>query len=414
MKPSTQCPFHSGGGKDAPPAFPMKRRALAPPIEYEQLRAAAPVTKVSMPDGAPAWLVTRYDDVRAALNQLAFSNKPTEAGYPMVSPVRASILLKEDPDAYPLLRLERPEHTKFRRMLARDFTHASVEKLRPFVEETVDELLTRILAHQGPVDFVEEFAMALPSRMIARLLGVPFEDTEFFQTRTKAKFDFTAPPEQAVQASDEIRAYLAKLMERKIDSLGDDITSRLVVEQVQPGHMTHKQCLATLQLLLEAGHETTGNMIALGTLTLLLHPEQKDEIVANPDLVPGAVEEMLRYHTVGHLSGARAAVEEADVAGVRVAKGEGVLCMLGAANRDPSVFMEPDHFDIHREARHHVAFGFGVHQCLGQPLARMELQTVFRRLFQRLPNLCLTEPTDQLEFSPESFTYGLKRLMVTW
>lgn len=413
METTSACPFHTAA-QDKPMRFPMERRPLAPPPEYEQLRGEFPISRVTMPDGSPAWLVTRYEDVRAILCSRAFSNTPTAPGYPMVSPVRASILLKEDPQAYPLLRLDPPDHTKFRRMLARDFAQANVETMRPFIEQTVDALLDEMSHHDGPVDFVEAFAMALPSAMIAHILGVPAEDTEYFTTRTKAKFNLKAPPEDAVRASAEIRAFLEALVDKRMQAPADDLISRLVHEQVVPGHMTHQQCLATLQLLLEAGHETTGNMIALGTLSLMMHPDQKRELVANPSLVPSAVEEMLRFHTVGHLSGARAALSDVTVGGVHIAKGDGVLCMMAAANRDPAVFGNPDEFDIHRNDGPHVAFGFGVHLCLGQPLARQELQIVFSKLFQRFPGLRLAVPFEALTFQPDGFTYGLEDLPVTW
>ncbi len=241
-------------------------------------------------------------------------------------------------------------------------------------------------------------------------------DAEFFQDRRKRKSNMALPPEEAIQASNEIQDYLENLIHEKkrVADSGSDLISRLLRDHVIPGHMSHKQCLGTLQLLLEAGHETTGSMIALGTLSLLLNPEQKDALVANPELVPGAVEEMLRFHTPTHLSGVRAALQDIEIKDTHIPQGHGVLCMLGAANRDPEVFQNPDAFDINRDARHHVAFSYGIHQCLGQFLARLELQTVFTKLFQRFPNLRLAVPLEELEFRSESIVYGINTLPVEW
>jgi cytochrome P450 len=213
-----------------------------------------------------------------------------------------------------------------------------------------------------------------------------------------------------------MREYLDRLITEKLKHPGnrDDLISRLVTSQVVPGHMTREEALATIELLLMGGHETTANMIALGTLSLLTHPEQKDALVADPSLVGNAVEEMLRYHTIVHYNGPRVAMEDVDVNGTLIRKGEGVLALITAANRDPASFADPDAFDIRREARHHVAFSFGIHQCLGQPLAPAELQIVFSTLFQRLPKLRLTVPVDEIKFRYDAFVYGVDALPVTW
>ena len=292
------------------PAFPMKRCPFSPPPEYAKIREEAPISRVTMPDGSEAWLITRYDDVKAVLGDNRFSTDPSTPGYPFISPSRASLLINEKPAT--LIRLNPPEHTKHRRMLTKEFMLTHVEAMRPFVQKTVDELLDQLEAKDTPVDFAEEFALALPTTVIANMLGVPYEDRDFFQERAQAKLDLTADPSVPLKAGQEMRAYLDKLLTEKMSRPGnrDDLISRLITNQVVPGHLTRDEALATIELLLMGGHETTANMIALGTLSLLLNPKQKDELIADPSLVNNAVEEMLRFHTIVHYNGPRVALED--------------------------------------------------------------------------------------------------------
>ena len=397
------------------PSFPMKRCPFSPPKEYAEIRSTEPIKRVKMPDGTPAWLITRHADVKAVLGDNRFSTVPAMPGYPFVSPSRASLLINEKPAT--LIRMDAPEHTKYRRMLTKEFMFAHIETMRPFIQKTVDELIDAMEAKGPPCDLAEELALALPTTIIANVLGVPYEDRKFFQERSQAKLDLTADPSVPVKAGQEMRAYLDDLITQKMKDPGNrsDLISRLITSQVVPGHMTREEALATIELLLMGGHETTANMIALGTLSLLMHPQQKDDLVADPSLVRNTVEEMLRFHTIVHYNGPRVAKEDVIVGGQLIKKGEGVLALISAANRDPELFPEPDSFNIHRTgAVHHLAFSYGVHQCLGQPLARAELQTVFTTLFQRLPSLKLAVPVEEIKFSEDAFVYGVKSLPVTW
>lgn len=396
------------------PAFPMKRSPFAPPPEYAEFRTRDHIPKVTMPDGTLAWIFTKHADVRAVLGDNRFSTKPTNPNYPFISPARASLLINENPPA--LIRMDPPEHTKFRRMLTKEFMHAHVQTMRSSIEKTVNELIDAIEAKAKPFDLVEDLALALPTTIIANLLGVPYADREYFQERSQAKLDMSADPEVPIRATREMREYLDALITEKMKNPGnrDDLISRLITSQLVPGNMTRAEALSLIELLLMGGHETTANMIALGTLSLLMYPDQKDELVADPTLVPNAVEEMLRFHSINHFNGPRVALEDVVVGGQLIKKGEGVLALIAAANRDPAAFPDPDTFDIHRKAVHHLAFSYGVHQCIGQPLARLELQIVFSTLFQRLPTLALTVPVDDLQFRFDGFVYGLKSLPVTF
>jgi cytochrome P450 len=400
--------------KASAPAFPMRRCPFAPPPEYAEIRKNEGLSKVTMPDGTEAWIATRYDDVRAILGDPRFSTAPSTPGYPFIAPARAALLKAEYPPT--IIRMDAPQHTKYRRMLSKEFMVHHIDAMRPELQQTVDTLLDEFIAKGSPADLFEDFALTVPTTVISRMLGVPYEDRDFFQERSKAKLDLTADPEVPVRAGAEMREYLDRLITEKMAHPGNrsDLISRLVTSQVVPGHMTREEALATIELLLMGGHETTANMIALGTLSLLTHPEQKDALVADPSLVRNTVEEMLRFHTIVHYNGPRVAMEDVEVAGTLIRKGEGVLALITAANRDPKAFDHPDQFDIHRPALHHVAFSYGVHQCLGQPLARAELQIVFTTLFQRLPKLRLAVPLDDIKFRYDAFVYGVDALPVEW
>ena len=396
------------------PAFPMRRCPFSPPPEYAEIRKNEGLSRVTMPDGSLAWIATRYDDVRAILGDSRFSTVPSTPGYPFIAPARAALLKNEFPPT--IIRMDSPQHTKYRRMLSKEFMVHHIEAMRPELQQTVNTLLDEFIAKGSPADLFEDFALTVPTTVISRMLGVPYEDRDFFQERSKAKLDLTADPEVPIRAGAEMREYLDRLITEKMVHPGtrSDLISRLVMSQVVPGHMTREEALATIELLLMGGHETTANMIALGTLSLLTNPDQKDALVADPSLVRNTVEEMLRFHTIVHYNGPRVALEDVEVGGTLIKKGEGVLALITAANRDPKAFAEPDKFDIHRPALHHVAFSYGVHQCLGQPLARAELQIVFSTLFQRLPTLRLAVPVEEIKFRYDAFVYGVDTLPVEW
>jgi cytochrome P450 len=205
-----------------------------------------------------------------------------------------------------------------------------------------------------------------------------------------------------------------KLLADKERNPGEDLLSRLVVEQIRPGHLAREDAVGMARALLLAGHDTTATQISAGVLTLLQHPDQLAELKRDPSLYRPAVEEILRYFTITQHNAPRVAIQDVEIAGVTIKAGEGVIASVSAANRDPSVFENPDAFDIHRQADHHVAFAYGVHQCLGHALARLELQIVFQTLFERLPNLHVTAPLEQLRFKTDSLTYGVEALPVAW
>jgi cytochrome P450 len=391
--------------------YPMTRAsAFDPPAEYADLRANNPIARVRLWDDSHAWLLTRYADMRLVLSSPDFSAEPLRAGYPFVYEGRA-VAEKNDKS---FIRLDAPEHDRLRRMVTREFTVKRVEAVRPFIESVIHRLVDEMEARPKPVEFVDAFAQALPTEVITYLLGVPYGDREIFHRATQVQFGANSTPEEVRASLDELFGYLDELLSRKEAEPQDDILTRLVHEQLLPGHVDRPAALDITRLLLSAGHQTTQNMTAFGVLTLLQYPEQLDELRRDPSLIRNAVEELLRYSSILHAGARRVALKDFDLNGHLIRKGEGIICPIPSANRDEQLFPEPNRFDIHRTAAPHVAFGYGIHQCLGQVLARVELQVVLRLLWERLPNLRLAVPFSDLNFRYDQFVYGVYELPLTW
>lgn len=397
----------------SPPAYPMTRECpFDPPPDLSRLAADASVTQVRIWDGSTPWLVTGYEDVRAVLADSRVSADIDKPGYPRVS---AGIAARPD-ESKTFVNLDDPEHAAQRRALIADFTVRKMESLRPRIQALVDGLIDEMLASGPPADLVDMLALPLPSMVICEILGVPYEDREFFHAISRTIISRESTPEQSVKAFDDILAYLGDLVERKAAEPGDDVFSHLAVEQLRTGRMTRREIAPMSALLLVAGHETTASMVALGTATLLEHPEQLRGLreSADPALVASAVEELLRYLSIVHVGRRRVALTDIEVGGQVIRKGEGIIAAIDVANRDGQVLPEPERLDIHRGTRQHLAFGFGVHQCLGQSLARVELQVVFGTLFRRIPTLALAAPVSELDFRPDGEVYGMGSLPVRW
>src|SRR5882724_2193895 len=389
--------------------FPMERESpYDPPPRILRLLLDEPVSRVTLWDGAEAWLVTRYEDVRTLLTNPNLSADVRKPGYPKVSAALAHFTEGL------LNHMDSPEHDLYRRMLAPDFMVKRVESLRVDVEKLVDDLLDTMQAHGAPADLVASFAFPIPALVTCSILGVPYDRKDFFVECAEAFLSGTSTAEAAGAAGRALHAYLGELIEAKKTASGTDTLSRMVTEHVATGQLDETVLVTLAELLLIAGFDTTANMIALGTLTLLRHPDQLDELKANPGLWPGAVEELLRYLTITHRGRHRVATADIQVGGQLIRAGQGIIAAQDAANRDPDTFPKPDLLDIHREARHHLAFGHGVHQCIGAAVARVELQVAYARLFARFPELELAVPHDQIRFKHESSVYGVAELPVRW
>ncbi|MEE1823427.1 cytochrome P450 [Streptomyces sp. BE20] len=392
------------------PARHDTRCPYSPPPVYTEAAGSGPVSRAELPDGTSCWLVTGYEEVRTVLSDRRFSADARRPEFPFLT-VGQREIIATNPS---FLRLDDPEHARLRRMVTGDFLVRRVEALRPGIQQIVDRALDRMTAEGAPADLVAHFALPVPSLVICLLLGVPYADREAFQERSRLLLTINAAKEEVARAQNELLDYLGDLATRKRDRPGDDILSRLATRD----DLTPRQIATTGLLLLVAGHETTANMIGLSTALVLRHPEQAARL-ADPATLPGAVEELLRLLTIVHTGVPRLAVEDVELGGTPVRAGEGVIAMLSTANRDERLFggedrLPSDELDLGRDARRHVAFGFGVHQCLGQPLARAELQIALATLFRRLPGLRLAVPESELDFRTEAVIYGLRSLPVSW
>jgi cytochrome P450 len=394
------------------PAFPMAKSPQCPfdpaPGLYTQ-REKGTVTQVRLWDGSTPWLVTGFAEQRAVLSDPRVSADFSTPGYPSTVPLPPGGVKRS------FIGMDGPEHARLRRMVTAPFAVKRIEAMRPAVQRIVDDRIDTMLAGPNPADLVEAFALPVPSLVICALLGVPYADHEFFQDNSKTIINRTATPEQRRAAHAGMNSYLDELMGAKLADPGDDLLSDLA-GRVRAGELEREEAARMGALMLLAGHETTANMIALGTLTLLQHPDQLAVLrdTADDKLVASTVEELLRYLNIVHNGRMRAVREDIEVAGQVIRAGEGVIMPNEIANRDPQVFLDPDRLDITRDARRHVAFGFGVHQCLGQPLARMELQVVYGTLYRRIPTLRLAAGLDQIPFKHDGMVYGVHELPVAW
>jgi cytochrome P450 len=394
------------------PEYPMTRAAgcpFDPPPALQAKQKEGPLTKVRLWDGSTPWLVTRYADQRALLADPRVSADASQPGYPSPTAITGS----GSPISF--IMMDDPEHARLRRMVTAPFTIKRVEAMRPAVQKIVDDLIDDLLAGPKPVDLVEAFALPVPSLVICELLGVPYADHDFFQDNSKTIINRDADPEQRAAALGRLAGYLDTLLGEKLANPGDDLLSGLT-ERVKTGELSQRDAAGIGVLLLIAGHETTANMIALGTLALLEHPDQLALLreTADQKLVTSAVEELLRYLHITHNGRRRAVLADIEIAGQVIRAGEGLIMPNDIGNRDPDAFTDPDRLDLQRDARHHVAFGFGIHQCLGQPLARMELQVVYSTLYKRIPTLRLAADLDQIPFKHDGSVYGVYELPVTW
>ncbi len=382
------------------PAWPFERPGpLVAPPEYAELRAECPISPVTIWSGERAWVATRYEAVREVLGSAEFSSTPHTPGvYPAPSKAfHDYAMTKASFD-----KLDPPQHDVERRMLQKDFMLRKVQTLRPYLESMLDELLDAMDAASQPVDLVTRLGHELPARITCHMLGVPDSDATYLREQVAVFVSQTSTAEEISAALASLYGYFEAVLDAKMESPGDDLASSLVTNQIRPGHLPRDRAAAMLHVLLMGGFDTTSSMIALGTIVLLENPDQVARLRADPGLWPSAVEELLRYLTIAHLTGARVAKENVEISGCPVAAGEGVFASLTAANMDPTVFANPERLDVGRPANRHVAFGFGVHQCIGQALARLELELVFRRLFERFPNMTPVTPSAEVPLSPSS------------
>ncbi|MEV7923968.1 cytochrome P450 [Kitasatospora sp. NPDC088779] len=393
------------------PEFPVTRPdscPLDPDETYARLRAHAPVSPVRCPAGMDAWLVSRYEDIRSVLTDPRLSSRGAGSMHMLPSYDR------RDPAPGSMIQLDGEEHARLRRLLIGEFTVRRMEALRPSVQRITDRHVDAMLAGSS-ADLVRDFALPIPSLVICELLGVPYDDHESFQHDSEVLIGFGADAATRDAATRRLEGYLGELIVRRRAEPRDDLLSRLIVRGEATEHPPTIGELATLGvLLLVAGHESTANMIALSALVLMADRERVAALRAAPDTIGTAVEELLRYLSVIQFGLLRYATEGVTVGGTAVAAGSWLVAAIPSGNRDEDVFPAPDTVDLRRPPRTHLAFGFGPHQCIGQQLARIELQVALTTLLRRVPGLRLAEPLAQSAFKHNDIVFGLRSMPVLW
>ncbi|WP_141577741.1 cytochrome P450 [Actinomadura sp. WMMA1423] len=356
---------------------------------YAELRESGPVHPIDFPPGATAFLVVDHEHGRAALSDPRLSK---DSSYSTV-PVNSELFFGGT-----MLAMDPPDHTRMRGLVAKAFTGRRVERLRPRVQEIADGLLDGIAA-RGEADLIEELAVPLPIQVICELLGVPASDRARFREWTAV---LTVPAlsaearERRREAARAFNDYLLQVIAERRARPEDDLISGLITARDGESALTGAEMLGTIALLLIAGHETTVNLIGNGVLALLRNPGQLELLRTRPELLPSAVEELLRFDGPVERASQRIALEDMEIAGTPIPKGAWVHVSLGAADRDPAVFEKPDRLDVTRAPKGHVAFGHGPHFCLGAPLARLEGQIAIGGLLERFPDLALAVPAAEL------------------
>jgi cytochrome P450 len=374
---------------------------------YAALRKGPP-RQVRLPYGEPAWLATRYEDAKIVLSDPRFS--------------RAAAIGRDEPRSRPypsgpgtIMAFDPPEHSRLRRLVTQAFTVRRVEALRPRAQRIADELVDAMLAKGAPGDLATDFGLPLPTIVICELLGVPVEDRAAFRVWSDAFLSTTRYTPQEVMAHvAELTRYMAGLIAERRTTPREDLLSALVAARDNDDRLSEEELLSMAQSLLVAGHETTASQIPNFVYLLLTHPTQLAALRADLDLIPRAVEELLRFTPLGASGGMpRYAIEDVELGGITVRAGEPVIVAVHSANRDDTAYTRPEELDLHRHEAPHIAFGHGPHHCLGAPLARMELQVALRTLLTRLPGLRLTSE-DDIVWKTGLSTRGPERMPVTW
>lgn len=402
-------------GVDASMDYPPRREhPLHPPRSVTVLhQAQPPIARARLWDGSTVWLVAGHEQARYLLGDHRLTAVTSSPGFPMMT--RTSTLLRNEPKSASFIRMDNPEHGRLRSMLSREFLPRPIETHRPAVRQTLEEALRLATAGRGrPLDLVETIATPVPARIIAGLLAIPERDLDFFVDLSAVLIDRSFSPEDVRAAREDLDSYLANLARFRMNTPEDDLVSRLMTTYVKTGQLSFEDAVPMIRLILVAGHGTTTSQLSLTLLTLATEPDLRDLCLHNDDLIPSLIDELLRYHTIVQNGVARAALEDICVGDHTIRAGEGVVISLSAANRDPHVFGDPDRIDIDRDARRHLAFGHGIHQCLGQWLAKLELEEAVRTVLAHMPQLELACSPADLEFRHEVSSYGLNSLPVTW
>ncbi|MFJ6774953.1 cytochrome P450, partial [Kitasatospora sp. NPDC091257] len=382
-----------------------------PPAEFAELRAKCPVSRVRLPSGDQAWLVTGYDEVVSALSDQRLSRAALR------EPGAVRTVSGEDfsDNPYNLLNQEGPDHARLRRLISPAFTPRKAERWRSRVVEIADELIDRLVEGPRPADLHHDFAAVLPVWVICEMVGAPVEDRPLLQQWTDRLVSITAhTPEERLAARQESAAYVAGLVAERRANPGEDLLSTLISARDDEDRLDERELVWLGINLLVAGHDTTVSAVSRALYQLLRHPDQWRLLTERPDLLDNATEELLRYAPPSEIGFMRVATEDLELAGTPVAKGEGVIPVMHAAGRDIRRVDDPERLDLTRADPKHVAFGHGAHYCPGAGVARMELQVAFGTLARRLPSLRLAVPAEEVEWLGGLLTLRPKALPVEW
>ncbi|MFC7381351.1 cytochrome P450 [Sphaerisporangium rhizosphaerae] len=379
-----------------------------PPGELARWREEGPIRPMLYADGHVGWLVTGYAAARAVLADPRFSTD-LKVLHPPVGGRLTQAMFADVPGFF--LHQDPPEHTRVRGLLTGQFTLRRAKEMEPRIAQIAEDLLDAMEKAGPPVDLVRAFALPLPSLVICELIGVPVEAQEDFQRQSEVMLDLASTPEMVRRAKDELMRFMLELVDGKRARPAQDLIGNLVATR----QLTKEEIAGVAMLLVIAGHETTANMLALGTFALLRNPGQLAALREDPGRRAGAaVEELMRYLSIIHIGLLRSATEDVLVEGHMIRAGETVTVSVAAADRDPAQFPAPDAFDVTRPATGHLAFGHGVHQCIGQQLARAEMRAGYPALLRRFPGLRLAIEPEQVATRSDMAIYGVHRLPVAW
>ena len=393
-----------------PRSYPFSRIRLEPDPQYAELRRTEPVCRVQLPYGPPAWLVTDYLLTKAVLGDARFSRA---AAVGRDNPRSTAIDLGQVAES--VLNMDPPEHTRVRKLVGKAFTPRRVEELRPRAAEIASGLLEDMIAGGPPGDLVSSFSFVFPVVVICELLGIPEGDRQAFRGWADAAVSTTnTTPVQEQDAFVHLVGYVADLFAQRRASPGDDLLTGLVQARDNDDRLSESELLILALALLVAGHETTAHQITNMTYTLLTHPTQLQQLREQPELLPAAVEEMLRFNVFASAMNPVIATADVELGDVVVRAGEPVLCSRSAANRDENIFSQPDELDFSRSPNPHLAFSYGPHHCIGANLARMELQVALDTILSRLPGIRMAVPEDSLTWHDSTIMRGLAAFPISW
>ncbi len=383
---------------------------------YARWREESPVLRVALPDKQTIWLVTRYDDVVTVLKDDRFIKDQRKAPKPERSTKPPWVPKIFEPLQFHMLDVDNPDHGRLRGLVHKAFTPRFVEKMRDRIQNLTDELIDGF-ENKGQTNLIRDFALPLPSTVIAEMLGIPVRDRHRFHRWSNALL--STPPSKwgmlmAIPHVIAFLRYIRKLIKARQEVPGDDLTSALVHAREADDQLSENELIGMIFLLLIAGHETTLNLIGNGVLALLEHPDKWEQLRDDPGLIKPAIEELLRYDAPVQLSSERYALEDITLSGATIPRGEMIMAALGSANRDGRQFDRPDQLDLTRDPNRHLAFGQGIHYCVGAPLARMEGQIAFATLLRRLPELRLAVPRECLRWRRSLGLRGLSALPLTF